>query len=66
MVKRKSLSLGGQYCSPGQPNVMYLPYPEVHINDLTLFYIGFGDTLSHGGDQNDPLLLKSIKMIQTW
>ena len=49
--------------------------PIVSINvietgDKTLFYMGYGTKLSHGGggggDQNSLPLSKSIKMIQTW
>ena len=37
------------------------------LEGLTLFYMGFWRYVNTwGGDQNNPPLLKSIKMIQTW
>ena len=43
---------------------VFVRYPGL---SLTLFYMGFWRYVNTwGGDQNDPPLLKSIKMIQTW
>ena len=46
-------------CDPVDYNYIYLA-----IQPYSTW--AFGDTLTHGGGQIDPPLLKARKMIQTW